>query len=298
MVRKHGWHGIEMNRQLDIGVLAGLTVYKFRGEEAKSMNEPREPLISIRDLRMKFEDKYVLNGIDLEVYPGQIIGYIGPNGAGKSTTVKIMLGLVDGYDGEVRVLGQSPKDGDVGYKRRIGYVPEIAEMYDTLTAREYLTFIGELYGMTAQDAEGKALRLLEQFGLGHAVDTRIATYSKGMKQKVLITSSLLHNPDILFLDEPLSGLDANSVMVVKELLSILAANGKTIFYSSHIMEVVEKISSRIILLDGGRIVADGTFEELKDRSQEGSLEQIFNQLTGFNEHRAIAEQFVSIVQEV
>lgn len=262
------------------------------------MNERREPLISIRDLRMKFEDKYVLNGIDLEVYPGQIIGYIGPNGAGKSTTVKIMLGLVDGYDGEVSVLGQSPKDGDGEYKRRIGYVPEVAEMYDTLTAREYLTFIGELYGMTAQDAESKALRLLEQFGLGHAVDTRIATYSKGMKQKVLITSSLLHNPDILFLDEPLSGLDANSVMVVKELLSILAANGKTIFYSSHIMEVVEKISSRIILLDGGRIVADGTFEELKDRSQEGSLEQIFNQLTGFNEHRAIAEQFVSIVQEV
>lgn len=262
------------------------------------MNESRQPLISIRDLRMKFEEKYVLNGIDLEVYPGQIIGYIGPNGAGKSTTVKIMLGLVDGYDGEVRILGQSPKDGDVEYKRRIGYVPEIAEIYDTLTAREYLTFIGELYGMTAQDAESKARRLLEQFGLGHVLDTRIATFSKGMKQKVLITSSLLHNPDILFLDEPLSGLDANSVMVVKELLAILAANGKTIFYSSHIMEVVEKISSRIILLDGGRIVADGTFEELKDRSQEGSLEQIFNQLTGFNEHRAIAEQFVNIVQEV
>lgn len=257
-----------------------------------------EPLILIRDLRMSYGNKTVLNGVDLEAYPGQIIGYIGPNGAGKSTTVKIMLGLVDGYEGDVSILGQHPKNGDVEYKRRIGYVPEIAELYDTLTAREYLTFIGELYGLQGQVAADKAQRLAEQLGIGHAFDARIATYSKGMKQKVLLISSLLHNPDILFLDEPLSGLDANSVMVVKELLVLLAAAGKTIFYSSHIMEVVEKISSRIILLDGGRVVADGTFEELKGRSQEGSLEQIFNELTGFNEHQTIAQQFVSIIQEV
>lgn len=262
------------------------------------MKNTREPVIRISDLRMKYGDKYVLNGVDLEVYPGQIIGYIGPNGAGKSTTVKIMLGLVEGYSGDVSVLGQSPSDGKVDYKKRIGYVPEIAEMYDTLTALEYLSFIGELYGLKAVDAELKGIKLMESFGLQDVSNARIATFSKGMKQKVLIISSLLHNPDILFLDEPLSGLDANSVMVVKEMLALLAAGGKTIFYSSHIMDVVEKISSRIILLDGGRIVADGSFEELKAQSHEGSLEQIFNQLTGFNEHRAIAEKFVSIVQEV
>lgn len=264
----------------------------------KSNKSTDSPVITVRDLRMRFSDRYVLNGIDLDVNPGQIIGYIGPNGAGKSTTVKIMLGLVEGYTGEVRVFGESPSDGGVDYKKRIGYVPEVAEVYDTLTAREYLTFIGELYGLKPADAESKARRLLEMFGLKDVFNVRIATFSKGMKQKVLIISSLLHNPDILFLDEPLSGLDANSVMVVKEILALLAAQGKTIFYSSHIMDVVEKISDRIILLDGGRIVADGSFEELKGQSQEGSLEQIFNQLTGFNEHQEIAEQFVAIVQEV
>lgn len=257
-----------------------------------------EPVIQIADLRMTYGDKDVLKGVDLEVYPGQIIGYIGPNGAGKSTTVKIMLGLVEGYSGEVRIFGENPKDGGIDYKRRIGYVPEIAEIYDTLTAREYLSFIGELYGMPADAAESKARRLMNRFGLENVFNSRIATFSKGMRQKVLIMSALLHNPDVLFLDEPLSGLDANSVMVVKEMLALLAAQGKTIFYSSHIMEVVEKISSRIVLLDGGRIVADGSFEQLKEHSHEGSLEEIFNQLTGFNEHHEIAEQLVSIVQEV
>lgn len=257
-----------------------------------------EPVITLRDLRMRFGDKFVLNGIDLDVYPGQIIGYIGPNGAGKSTTVKIMLGLIEGYSGEVRILGASPQDESVEYKKRIGYVPEVAEIYDTLTAREYLTFIGELCGLSADDAESKARRLAERFGLKDVYDVRIATFSKGMKQKVLLISSLLHNPDILFLDEPLSGLDANSVMVVKEILALLAAQGKTIFYSSHIMDVVEKISDRIILLDRGIVVADGSFEQLKGQFKEGSLEQVFNQLTGFNEHQSIAKQFVAIVQEV
>lgn len=265
--------------------------YKFDGNGS-------EPVIRIRDLRMKFGDQYVLNGIDFDAYPGQIIGYIGPNGAGKSTTVKIMLGLVEGYQGEVTVCGANPLDGDTEYKKRIGYVPETADIYDTLTAREYLTFMGELYGLSMESAESKALRMMEQLGLRDAANARLSTFSKGMKQKVLIISSLLHNPDILFLDEPLSGLDANSVMVIKELMALLAAQGKTIFYSSHIMEVVEKISHRILLLDGGRIAADGSFEELKGQNLQGSLEQIFNQITGFNEHHEIAERFVSIVQEV
>ncbi|WP_068620949.1 ABC transporter ATP-binding protein [Paenibacillus tuaregi] len=255
------------------------------------------PVIRIRDLRMKYADRYVLNGVDLEVSRGQIIGYIGPNGAGKSTTVKIMLGLVEGYTGQVEILGTDIASGDISYKSKIGYVPEIAEIYDTLTAREYLTFVGELYGLDREAADIKAARLAELFGLRDAYNSRISSFSKGMKQKVMIISSVLHNPDILFLDEPLSGLDANSVIVLKEMMSLFAGQGKTIFYSSHIMDVVEKISSRIILLGEGRILADGTFDELKERSEEGSLEQIFNQLTGFNEHRQIAEAFVAAVQE-
>jgi ABC-2 type transport system ATP-binding protein len=131
-----------------------------------------------------------------------------------------------------------------------------------------------------------------------AYDSRINSFSKGMKQKVLIISSLIHNPEILFLDEPLSGLDANSVMIVKEIMSQLSRQGKTIFYSSHIMDVVEKISNRIILLNNGQVVADGSFSQLKKVSKEGSLEQIFNQITGFDGYQAIAKDFVSIVEEV
>lgn len=262
------------------------------------MNSNQQPIITIRDLKMNFGKKEVLKGINLEVHEGQIIGYIGPNGAGKSTTVKIILGLIEGYTGEIEILGQDISSDNIEYKKKVGYVPEVAELYDTLTAREYLTFIGELYGLEHEIANKKAQRLMGLFGIGEVYDSRISSYSKGMKQKVLIISSLLHNPDILFWDEPLSGLDANSVMVVKEILAELVAQGKTIFYSSHIMDVVEKISNRIILIKDGQIVADGSFQELKNNCMEGSLEEIFNQLTGFNEHKSIAEEFVSIVQEV
>jgi ABC-2 type transport system ATP-binding protein len=258
----------------------------------------QEPVISIRNLEMSYGSKPILQGIDLDVYQGQIIGYIGPNGAGKSTTVKIMLGLVEGHQGEVKIFGRDISDGDIEYKRRIGYVPEVAELYDSLTAQEYLVFIGELYGLPQRKADHKARRLMAKFGLEEVYFDRISSYSKGMRQKVLLISSLLHNPDILFLDEPLSGLDANSVMIVKEILAALAAEGKTIFYSSHIMDVVEKISSRILLLNGGRIVADGSFEELREQSHERSLEQIFNDLTGFHEYKDVASSFVSIVREV
>jgi len=261
------------------------------------MTVQTEKVLSIKDLTMSYGSKKVLNGIDLEVHRGEIIGYIGPNGAGKSTTVKIMLGLIEGYKGKVEVFGEDISTGTYTYKRKIGYVPENAEVYDNLTASEYLTLMGELYGLDQKFAEHKAYSLMTYFGMEKVFHSRISSYSKGMKQKVLIISSLLHDPDLLFWDEPLSGLDANSMMIIKEILIQLANQGKTIFYSSHIMDVVEKISSRIILLAEGRVIADGTFEELQNQSKEGSLEQIFNQLTGFNEHKSIAEKFVEKVNE-
>ncbi|MFJ7970908.1 ABC transporter ATP-binding protein [Psychrobacillus sp. NPDC096389] len=259
----------------------------------------KEKVLSLQDVTMRFGPKQVLNGVNLEVYKGQIIGYIGPNGAGKSTTVKIMLGLIEGYEGKIEIFGEEigNGNGDVSYKRKIGYVPETAELYDNLTACEYLTFTGELYGLNAKEAESKALQLMKEFELESVFYQRLSSFSKGMRQKVLIISSLLHDPELLFLDEPLSGLDANSVMVIKEILDQLAARGKTIFYSSHIMDVVEKISNRIILLVDGRVVADGTFSELQEQSKEGTLEEIFNQITGFSEHKKIAEKFVEIVSE-
>lgn len=256
-----------------------------------------ETIIQLKNLTMSYGGKYVLYGINLEVGKGQIIGYIGPNGAGKSTTVKIMLGLETHYTGEVKIFGKDIADGNIEYKRKIGYVPEVSEIYDNLTAREYLTFIGELYGLSYEVAEKKSFELMKLFAIDNVFDSRLSSFSKGMRQKVLIISSLVHDPEILFLDEPLAGLDANSVMIVKELLSLLASMGKTIFYSSHIMDVVEKISNRIIILNQGEIIADGSFEELKGNLEEGTLESIFNQLTGFDKHKEVAQRLVDIVKD-
>jgi ABC-2 type transport system ATP-binding protein len=260
--------------------------------------ENLESIISIKDLYMSYGSTRVLNGINLEIPRGQIIGYIGTNGAGKSTTIKIMLGILEGYTGTVEILGQDISNGSIEYKRKIGYVPELADIYENLTASEYIGFLGEIYGLEEKKLIDRAKKMMDLFGIKVVINARISSYSKGMKQKLLIICSLIHNPDILFFDEPLSGLDANSVMVFKEVMKTLAKQGKTIFYSSHIMDVVEKVSDRILLLNNGRIVADGSFEELKNNQKEGSLEEIFNQLTGFNDHVVIADEFVSLVCEV
>ncbi|HAT4313834.1 ABC transporter ATP-binding protein [Clostridium perfringens] len=267
------------------------------GEVLVTLENSSELIIKIRDLKMNFGTKEVLKGINLDIHKGEIIGYIGTNGAGKSTTVKIMLGIISGYTGAVEILGENILKSDGSYKRKIGYVPEMADIYDTLTAKEYLTFMGQLYGMEYKDVLYKSKQLMKILGIGDVYNSRISSFSKGMRQKVLLISSLIHNPDILFLDEPLNGLDANSVMVIKEILSELARNGKTIFYSSHIIDVVEKISHRIILLNNGVVAADGSFEELKKNSNEESLEEIFNDLTGFNDHKRLAEEFTALIKE-
>jgi len=260
--------------------------------------ENSQSIISIKNLKMSYGSKTVLNGINLEISRGQIIGYIGTNGAGKSTTIKIMLGIIEGYVGKVEILGQDISNGSVEYKKRIGYVPELADIYENLTAYEYISFLGGIYGLEEKKLIERVKKLMDLFGMEDVINSRISSFSKGMRQKLLIICSLIHNPDILFFDEPLSGLDANSVMVFKEVMKTLARQGKTIFYSSHIMDVVEKVSDRILLINDGQVVADGSFEELKNNQKEGTLEEIFNQLTGFNEHEEVAKEFVSLVCEV
>lgn len=255
-----------------------------------------EVILELKHLRKNFGEKEVLKGVDLQVKRGEIIGYIGANGAGKSTTVKIMLGIVDGYEGDVIIFDKNIKDTKGEYKKKIGYVPEVSEVYESLTAMEYLNFIGQLYDLDIETSTEKAKELMRLFAIEQYLNTRISTFSKGMRQKLILISSIIHNPEILFLDEPLSGLDANSVMVVKELLEIFAQEGKTIFYSSHIMDVVEKISHRIVLLNEGKIVADGSFKELKEKSNEGSLEEIFNEMTGFNNHKEIADKIARAIK--
>ncbi len=252
-----------------------------------------EPVIRISHLFKSYSGgNLVLKDINLEAYPGQVIGYIGPNGAGKSTTVKILCGLLTDYEGEVQVKGFDVKSQTLEVKRVIGYVPELAELYDVLTPREYLGFTGALYGLDEAVCEDRIQRMMTALGLYANLDQRMDSFSKGMRQKVLIASGLLHNPDIIILDEPLSGLDANSVIIIKDLISRLAKEGKTIFYCSHMMDVVEKVSDRIVLIDGGRVIADGSFEELKAQQGNKSLEQIFATLTSHDELSSSADALV------
>lgn len=252
-----------------------------------------DPIISIKNLRKSYGSKLVLKGIDLDIYPGQVIGYIGPNGAGKSTTVKILCGLISDYEGDVRVKGYNLKENAVAVKSNIGYIPELAELYDVLTPVEFLGLMAELYNMDEATANDRIVKMLTAFGLKANMNDRMDTFSKGMKQKVLITSGLLHNPDIIILDEPLSGLDANSVIIVKELISKLAKEGKTIFYCSHMMDVVEKVSDRIVLINEGMVIANGSFDELQQQQGNESLEKIFAHLTAKESLSDAANQLMS-----
>ncbi len=249
-------------------------------------------VLRLEHVSKSFGQKEVLKDINFSVNSGEIIGYIGSNGAGKSTTIKIILGLIDEYDGDVYVFGEKIK-GMIDYKKRIGYVPEVSDMYDNLTAYEYISFIGMLYGIDTEKAISKAKEMMDVFGISEAIYGRIHTYSKGMRQKLSLITSMLHNPDILFLDEPLGGIDANSVLVFKEIMQGLKNVGKTIFYSSHILEVVEKLSDRILLLNAGEIVMDGTMEDIREKQSDSTLETIFNEVTGFHDHTELADRFIT-----
>lgn len=256
------------------------------------MNE----VIKVTALSKRFVKQEVLRKIDLSISSGELIGYIGPNGAGKSTTIKILCGLIPDFEGEVTVLGMDVRKYAIDIKRKIGYIPENAALYETLTPIEYLLFVGQLYQLPESSVKQKANELLKLFGLEGAKESRMTTFSKGMKQKVLLISGMLHNPELIFLDEPLSGLDANAVILVKEILTQLKRGGKTIFYSSHIMDVVEKLSDRIIIINQGHVIANGSFQELHNQAHGSSLEQIFTQLTGQGEQVSVANNFIDILQ--
>lgn len=254
-------------------------------------------IIEIKDLKKNFGNNQVLKGINLNISAGEVVGYLGGNGAGKSTTVKILCGLIRQFEGEVTLLGHNLRTDDIRIRQYIGYIPENAVLYEQLTPVEYLEFIGTLYGMSPEITHRKITELLELFEMKNQSNNRILNFSKGMKQKIHIISGMLHNPDILFMDEPLNGLDANSVIMVKEIISQLTREGKTIFYCSHLMDVVEKISSRIVLIHEGHIIADGSVGKLKQDSGTTSLEELFSKLTGKNDHTEKAGQIINIFEK-
>ena len=197
-------------------------------------------MLELRNITKKYNNVAVVKSVNFGVDRGEIVGYLGPNGAGKSTTVKMMAGLLEPTAGDILLDGTPITDNMVDYKKRIGYVPEQSELYSHLSGLEYLQLVGRLRCMPEHELNAKIEGLMAQFGLSIDMHLPISNYSKGMRQKVLISSALLHSPDILLLDEPLSGLDVSTTLVFKDILNQLAAMGKRIIYSSHILEVVEK----------------------------------------------------------
>jgi len=237
-------------------------------------------MIETDNLSREYGSRTALHPLTLRVEPGEILGFLGPNGAGKSTTVKLLTGMIKPTSGRARVAGFDVATHPLEVKRRIGYVPESAALYESLSAREFLQVIASLYHEPSASAGHRIDELLDRFGLSAAKDQRLSEFSKGMKQKVVIASALMHRPDVLFLDEPLTGLDANAALVVKELIRSLAAQGRTIFFCSHVLEVVERVCSRIVIIDNGRAIADGTPAAIAAQGHAATLEEAFVALTG------------------
>jgi ABC-2 type transport system ATP-binding protein len=240
---------------------------------------PADAAIHVEDLRFSYGRADVLHGLTFAIGRGEVTGLLGPNGAGKSTTIKILTGILDPRSGRVEVDGLRLPGQAVELKRRIGYVPEAAELYESLSALEFLELCGRLHGLDEATIAARIETLLASFDLFDQRLAALGSYSKGMRQKILISAALLHNPSIVFLDEPLTGLDVESAVLVKTLLAALARQGRTIVYSSHVLDVVERICARVLIVDKGRLIADGSPEALKTQAHETSLEAVFRDLT-------------------
>jgi ABC-2 type transport system ATP-binding protein len=235
--------------------------------------------IEVENLIFRYHLKEALHRISFCIESGEVVGLLGPNGAGKSTTLKILTGVLAPGEGRVRINGFQLPEQSIEAKRIIGYVPETAGIYESLTALEYLELIGRLREIEEKALKQKIVILLEIFDIAKQRFDRLSTFSKGMRQKVLIVAALLHDPSVLLLDEPLTGLDVSSSLVMKDLLSALSREGKTILYSSHILDVVEKVCSRVLIIHQGNLIADGSLDSLKDQTKGSTLEQVFRQLT-------------------
>ncbi|HZN32704.1 MAG TPA: ABC transporter ATP-binding protein [Pirellulaceae bacterium] len=252
-------------------------------------------MIRVEQLTKTYGEKEALRGVTFAIEPGQVCGYLGPNGAGKSTTVRILTGVMPPTSGAASVAGFDVAQEALEVKRRIGYVPESAAAYSTLSVEEYLALVGALHHMDPADVDQRSRRTLELFGIKDSAQSRIDTLSKGMRQKVVITAALIHDPEVLLFDEPLSGLDVNAARVVKDVVRGLADRGKTVLYCSHVLDVVERLCDRVIILDHGRIVADGTPAQLKDAAQRETLESVFRSLTSSENQDEIASDLVEAV---
>jgi len=229
--------------------------------------------------------------LDLDVKKGEIFGLLGPNGSGKSTTLKMILGLVKPDSGSVNVLSINVEEDSVAVKRKVGYVPESPRTYEFLTGLEFLDFTGDVYGMAPDEKKKRIDEFVKALDLEGREGDMISSYSEGMKQKVVIISALMHRPELLLLDEPLSGLDPKSARIVKDLLRQLGSQGVTTIMSTHVLEIAQAMCDRIAIMYEGRLLALGTMEELRRRAKmpESGLEDIFLKLTGTGDIKPLVE---------
>jgi len=235
-------------------------------------------MLELRDVSKRYGAITVLSRVSFVVQPGEVLGYLGPNGSGKSTTVKMIVGLMPPTSGHVLYANHDIQDGLLAYKAQLGYVPEEAHLYTYLSAAEYLRMVGRLRGMAETVLDRKIASLLKLFGLDTDHHAPLSAFSKGMRQKVLISAALLHNPKLIVLDEPVSGLDVSTALVLRTVVHTLAAGGRMVVYSSHELDTIEKVSTRVIILSAGKIVADDSAARLRELMHAPSLEDVFSQL--------------------
>jgi ABC-2 type transport system ATP-binding protein len=235
-------------------------------------------MIDVQDVTRRYGALTAVNRVSFSVGSGEVLGYLGPNGSGKSTTVKMIVGLMPPTFGRICYQGADIQDGLEDYKALVGYVPEEAHVYTYLTGPEYLRLVGRLRGVNATALEEKIDRFLALFKLESEYHTPLSAYSKGMRQKILLSSALLHDPRILVLDEPLSGLDISTALVLRTVVRALADDGRIVFYSSHELATIERISTRVIILSEGKVVADDSADRLRELMHLPSLEAVFAQL--------------------
>lgn len=247
--------------------------------------------IDAEGLTKSFGDRAAVQSLDLQVHAGEIFGFLGPNGAGKTTTIRMLTGLLKPTSGDATVAGFNVGDRPIEVKRRIGYLADPPFLYEQLTGWEFLEFIAELYGVSFAGVSQRARRMLELLALDDRIGELIEGYSHGMRQKLALVGTLLHDPQVLFLDEPTAGLDPRSARAVKDLLVELARRGRTVFLSTHILEIAQHMCHRIGIINQGELIAVGTLEQLREqaRAGEASLEDLFLELTGGTDVREIAE---------
>ena len=253
-------------------------------------------MLELKGITKKYNVFPAVDNVSFRIQPGEILGYLGPNGAGKTTTIKMLTGLLTPTSGDIFFQGKRIKNTLVEYKTKIGYVPEEPDIYPHLSAYDYLLMVGRLRQIPEKTLKAKIEQFMELLRLSLEMQSSISSYSKGMVQKVLLSAALLHDPDILLLDEPLSGLDVETSLIIKDLIKHLSKKGKIIFYCSHILEVVEKVCSRVIIIHKGKILTDDSVENLRNLMRAPSLEEIFSQLVIQQDTEKISREIVHVMK--